>query len=289
MKVAVFGSGGYIGRRLAARLRTDGAEVIAYSSGHGGIFDPLTGVLQPKVEVPAGTACVIYLSQSPRFRQMPGEAGHLWGVNVVSAIRVATLARQSGVRRFIYASTGNVYEPSFDLLREDSALRRDDWYALSKVHAEESLDLFKEDMSVLCARIFGVYGPDQTDRLVPNLVNAIRAGLPIKLASNPNSQNDNGGLRMSLCYIDDVVGIFSRLVSLDTAGRINIAGPQVLSIRDVAQAIGQHVRQSPSFEAASQPRTFDLMADIAKLVQVCQPRFTAFEEGLSAVLSPNGT
>ena len=288
MKVAVFGSGGYIGQRLVARLVLNGAEVVSYSSGEGDLFDPSSGVLRDSVEVPVGTACVVYLSQSPRYRYMPAEAVHLWGVNVVSAIRVARLARQSGVRRFIYASTGNVYKPSFDLLSEGSELRRDEWYALSKVHAEEALALFKTDMSVLSARIFAVYGPNQTGRLLPNLVNSVLANQAIELAPQPNDRNDNGGLRVSLCYVDDAIEIFCRLISSRVAGAINIAGSEVLSIRDMALAIGRQLGRSPNLEAAGPPRAFDLAADITRLVGIYQPKFTSFEDGLRAVLNPHG-
>lgn len=288
MKVAVFGSGGYIGQRLVARLVGEQVQVVRYSSGAGDLFDPATGVLREHVELPTGTNCVVYLSQSPKNRHMPDAAGHLWGVNVVSAIRVAALARQAGVRQFIYASTGNVYQPGFGLLREDSPVRRDDWYALSKVQAEEALALFKNDMSMLSMRIFGVYGPNQTGRLVPNLVQSVRAGLPIRVDPHPTDNSDNGGLRVSLCYIDDAVQILSRLIASQLDGLINIAGPEVLSVSDIACAIGEQLGHSPRLETASTPRAFDLMADITRLVAVCQPKFTPFEDGLRVVLNWNG-
>ncbi|MCY7306947.1 MAG: NAD(P)-dependent oxidoreductase [Rhodoferax sp.] len=288
MKVAVFGSGGYIGQRLVARLVGEQLQVVRYSSGEGHLFDPASGVMREHVALPTGTNCVVYLSQSPKNRHMPDAAGHLWGVNVVSAIRVAALARQAGVRRFIYASTGNVYQPGFGLLREDSPVRRDDWYALSKVQAEEALALFKNDMSMLSMRIFGVYGPNQTGRLVPNLVQSVRAGLPIRVDPHPTDSSDNGGLRVSLCYIDDAVQILSRLIASQLDGVINIAGPEVRSVSDIARAIGEKLGLSPRLETASSPRAFDLMADITRLVEVCQPKFTSFEDGLRVVLNPNG-
>lgn len=288
MKVVLFGAAGYIGKRLLTSLLLNGVDVVPYSSQTAGIFNMESGVLDEAVRISTGTDCVVYLSQSPRYRELPEESSHLWGVNVVSAFRAASLARQSGAKRFIYASTGNVYQPSFDLLNEDSALRRDDWYALSKVHAEEGLALFGGDMSVLSTRIFGVYGPNQADRLVPNLVNAMRAGMPIKLASRADGKNDKGGLRVSLCYVDDAVRIFSQLVCSDATGALNIAGPEVLSIRDMVDAIGGHIGRSPRFEVASQPRPLDLMADITKLVQVCQPQFTSFDDGLRAALDLDG-
>lgn len=280
MQVVVFGAGGYIGRHITEHLRQIGFNVICYSSASGNTFDLNTGLLADSANIPAGTNGVIYLSQSAYYRQMPEKAGHLWGVNVVSAIKAAEMARRAGVQRFIYASTGNVYAPSFLPLHEECPVRRDDWYALSKLHAEEVLALFRNDMSVTVARLFGVYGPSQTDKMVPNLAAAIRSGSPIKLAPNPDNELDTEGLKLSLCYIDDVVGIFSRLISQEGADVLNIAGLEALSIRDIALAIGDQLGIPPSFEIANQSRSFDLVADVTKLVGMFNPEFTPFAEGI---------
>ena len=287
MRVAVFGAAGYIGRHLVARLGSDGATVLPFSSAQDGVFDPISGLLLESFELPVGTDAVIYLSQSPQFRQMPSQASHLWGVNVLSAMRAANLARKVGARRFLYASTGNVYAPSFAPLTENQPLRRDDWYALSKIHAEESLALFHADMHVLSVRIFGVYGPGQVNRLVPNLVQTMRSDLPVTLAGQPGAVLNDGGLRVSLCFIEDLVDIFVRLVRQDTVGVMNIAGPDAVSIRDMAQTIGEYIGRHAQFEPATQPRRFDLIADVTKLVQLCQPQFTPFETGLRAMLGPH--
>lgn len=248
------------------------------------MFDPASGILNDEFNLPADTECVVYLAQSPYYRQMTEKVAHLWGVNVVSAMKVAELARRAGVRRFIYASTGNVYSPSFSPLSEENPVRRDDWYALSKLHAEEALVLFKNDMSVTAVRIFGVYGLGQTNKLVPNLVQSIRSGVPIKLAPNPYDNEDADGLRMSLCYIDDVVEIFTQLVAREGSDVINVAGSEVLSIRSIALAIGVQLGISPQFEIASQPRAFDLVADVTKLTGMFDPKFTPFVEGIRRTL-----
>lgn len=279
-QVVVFGAGGYIGRHITEHLRQIGFSVICYSSATGNTFDLKTGLLADSVSIPSGTNAVIYLSQSSYYRQMPEKAGHLWGVNVVSAIKAAEFARRAGVHRFIYASTGNVYSPSFLPLNEASPVRRDEWYPLSKLHAEESLALFKNDMSVTAVRLFGVYGPNQTDKLVPNLAANIRSKVPIRLAPNANNDLDTGGLNLSLCYIDNVIDIFSRLISHDGPDVLNIAGLEALSIRDIALAIGGQLGVAPQFETANQPRSFDLVADVTKLVGMFNPEFTPFVEGI---------
>lgn len=284
MSVAIIGAGGFIGQCLAARLRKSGVKVVSFSSRSINIFEPDTGVLSEGVDLPCGTECVVYLAQSPFYRQVPEKAAHVWGVNVISAIKIAELARGAGVRRFIYATTGNVYSPSFLPLKEESPVRRDNWYALSKLHAEEALALFKNDMSVTLARIFGVYGPGQLDKLIPNLVKSIRSGAPITLAPNPNNELDAGGLKVSLCYIDDIVEIFTQLINQTTAGIINIAGPEALSVRNIVQEIGDQLGISPQFEIANQPRQFDLVADVTKLVEMYNPKFTPFVEGVQRTL-----
>ena len=283
MKVAVFGAGGYIGQRLTEKFRRIGFDVGCYSNTSGDVFDHDSGLLSDNVDILGSVDCSIYLSQSPYFRQMPEKVGHLWGVNVLSAMKVAEISRRAGVTRFIYASTGNVYSPGFSALKEDFPVRRDDWYALSKVHAEEGLALYRNDMSITSMRIFGVYGPDQINRLVPNLVKSVRTGVPIMLAPKVDD-DDNCGLKVSLCYIDDVVDIIGHLLEGDAPDRINIASTEVLSIRDIATQIGERLGVAPKFEIAKQHRGFDLIADVTKLLELYNPTFTSFPEGIRRTL-----
>ena len=83
MKIAVIGARGFIGRRLTPALTRAGHEVVAVTSESS--FDPLSGLLTPPA-VPAPLDAIVYLSQSPRYRDVPRQAAHVWGVNVVSAM-----------------------------------------------------------------------------------------------------------------------------------------------------------------------------------------------------------
>jgi UDP-glucose 4-epimerase len=284
VRAMVIGAGGFVGRKLCRVLTNKGVAVMACSSGTPGGIDLDAGLFSAAVRFPKGLDAVYFLAQSPRYRQMPQQSAHLLAVNCVAAVQAAEAARQAGATRFIYASTGNVYAPSFAPLHEASPLRRDDWYALSKVHAEEGLALYRNSLSVTVARIFGVYGPGQTDKLIPNLMHSIQSGAAIKLAPNPTNAQDNDGLRISLCYIDDVTEIFCRLVAADGPDVINIAGPETLSIRDIAVAIGERMGKTPCFEALPRPRDFDLVADVTNLVETFKPEFTPFVNGITRTL-----
>lgn len=285
MKVLVIGSGGYMGRHLVERLGIRGADIVALSSSDGSGIDPVSGLLPEDMAFPSGTDSVVYMAQSPRYRQVPEGAAHVLLVNAVSAVRAAVSARRAGIRRFVYVSTGTVYAPSFSPISEDAAVRRDNWYVLSKLHAEEALALFRNDMEVIITRPFGVYGPAQQGRLVPNLLHSVSSGIKVSLQPHPFDPHDDGGLRISLCYVDDASDILVRLVEAGGPPCLNLAGPEAISIRDLAVAIGKLVGRPPEFEVSTAYRDTDLVADTTLLNGTVRATYTPFSAGLARVVS----
>ena len=280
MKVAVIGSGGYIGKNLALSLKDKAFDVCCFSSSNGNCINPTTGILSENFSVPPGTNAIIYLAQSPFYRQVPDMSWHLWSINVVSAVRIAEMARKAKVERFIYASTGSVYAPAFDPLSETSPLRKDNWYLLSKVHAEEALSLYRNDMDLVVMRIFGVYGPGQKDKLVPKLLKSVLEEKEIWIERNPEDESDLGGLKISLCYIDDIVEIISSLISKGGPSTLNIASNEAASLRQMVNTIGQFLGKEPVLTVAERCRQGDLIADISLLKSTLNPQFISLESGL---------
>lgn len=286
MTIGIVGATGFLGAHLSRALASDGIPVVPISASIGG-FDLSTGILADAL-LPAGQLdAVVYLSQSPHYREVPQQAPHLWGVNVVSALKAAEWARRSGARRFVYASSGSVYQPAFTAFHEDDPLRRDNWYALSKVQAEEALGLYAGALTVTCARLFGVYGPAQRGKLIPSLIEAVRGRRAIRLQPHPFDPTDDGGVRLSLSYVDAVVDVLKRLALGDGPRALNIAGPDTCSVRDIATRIGARLNIAPSFGADPTPREGDLVADRTRLCAGWPTRFQAFDEVLDLLLDPS--
>jgi UDP-glucose 4-epimerase len=283
--VLVVGTEGFIGRHVVDTLRKRGVVVHRASSSDGTGIDARTGQLAEGFAVPAGTHAVIFLSQSPFYRKFPEQAHHVFAVNVHAAVDVAQRALHVGASRFIYASSGNVYQPQFAPLAETAAVRRDNCYALSKVHAEEALSLFAPYLSFCALRLFGVYGPGQTRRLIPNIVGSIVEGKSVVLEPNPYQPQDTDGMKITLTYVEDVAQLIARL-ALDeaTRGALNVAGNEVLSIRDIANSIGKQLHKQVSFVQGDRPREGDWIADISRLTGLAAGPFTAFNEGLRLTL-----
>lgn len=279
------GSGGFIGSRLARTLTASGATVAGLTSRDGTGIRPDTGFLPTNFTIEPGTDVVVYLATSPLHREGSRGAGHLFAVNLQSAIVCAEAARRAGARRFLYTSSGNVYAPSFEPMSESAPVRRDDWYALSKLQAEEALALFRGSLEVITARLFGVYGPGQRSRLVPGLITSVLAGRPVRLLGRPGESGAPTGLRLNLSYIDDVVGVLGRLVHEGGPRCLNVAGTEVLTLREIADAIGQHVDKQRVFDVPGVDRDLDLIADVTLLRKRFAPTFTPFAEGLARTLA----
>jgi UDP-glucose 4-epimerase len=290
MRVTIVGAGGYLGAGFRAAAEAAGLDVTPTSSRDGTGVDPVTGLLGERFRIAPGTDAVVYLAQSPHYRNLPRHAAHLLMVNGVSAVETARRAAEAGVRRFLYASTGSVYAPSFAPLSESSPLVESSWYPLSKIFAEKALALFRPAMEVCALRIFGIYGPAQSDKLVPNLLKRILAGEPVMLQANPTNPDDRDGLRISLCHVGDACAVLLRLLALDEPlpPVLNLGG-EAVDLRSLAGMLARGVGHEARFVEAAEPRVGDLVCDGALLDALVGAVFRPLAVGLVDVLGALGS
>jgi len=284
VKVVIIGANGYIGKNLSKHLDNN-YEVIKYTSrGSNSIFNE-NGLIKESFELPSDTDVVIYLSQSPFYRDVPDSARHLFNVNQTSAIQIANIARKNGVKKFVYTSTGNVYKKSLDLLDEKSVLNYEDWYALSKINAENGLLLFKNDMDIKIYRLFVVYGENQSDRLIPNIINSIKNKKEIYI--NRTSQNtEYDGLNITLSYIGDICDIIKQGIEKNIDENVfNINHSEVLTLKEVANKISSLVGTEPIFKLQDNFRDMNLISDNSKLSGYFDlSKFSTFDTNLKKIL-----
>ncbi len=241
-------------------------------------------MLSDEFVFPDAIHTVVYLSQSPFYHQNMENFSHVINVNVSSAVKVAGMAKKNRVQRLIYASTGNVYTPCFGPLSETTPLNKRNGYVMSKAWAEEALSLFRNDLEIVILRPFGIYGPGQTNKLIPNLLESLLQGREIYLERNPQNSSDHGGLRISLCYIDDAVTMLSQLITQGGPPYLNIAGDRAVSIRETVTLMGQFLQKDCRVILSEKYRESDLVADISLLSETLKPRFTSIEDGLRATV-----
>lgn len=221
---------------------------------------------------------MVYLAQSRRFRSFPDGAADMLRVNVEQPIALIEAARQRGATHFVYASTGSVYAPSPRPLREDDPTPANGFYAGSKLSAELLLKPFGALMNVALLRYFFIYGAgQQRDMLLPRLVDNVREGRTITLAGEE-------GIRLQPLHASDAAQAVVDALAVDGTHAINVAGPEVLSLRAVCEAAGKALGIEPLFSVSPGSGGGDLIADTARMETLLRPAAMRFGEGLADIL-----
>ncbi|MFC9898351.1 NAD-dependent epimerase/dehydratase family protein [Nocardia sp. NPDC127579] len=150
MRVLVTGHQGYLGTVMVPVLRAAGHEVHGLDAGY--FADCVLGELpgdppglavdlrDVTVEQLRGFDAVIHLAALSNDPLGALEPSITYDINHHASVRLARLAKQAGVRRFLYASTCSVYGAGgAELVAEDAPLRPLTPYAQSKVRVEDDV------------------------------------------------------------------------------------------------------------------------------------------------------
>jgi len=266
-RIFITGASGLLGQRLAGSL-SESHRVFA--SVHPDRVGRLPAALSsvpldlsaPDLRgMPESVDMVIYLAQSPRFREFPGGAADMLNVNVSTPLRLADWALRAGAKQFIYASTGGVYgyDPApFDESHPISQATPPNFYIDSKRAAELLLRNFAPLFErLLILRPFFIYGPQQhPSMLIPRLIRNVAGRQPILL-------NGASGIEINPIYVDDAAAAICHLMDGNGFETYNLAGKETRSIRAIAEQIGALLGIEPVFE--HQPASSNLIGDISKL------------------------
>jgi nucleoside-diphosphate-sugar epimerase len=226
--------------------------------------------------LPPHVDAIVYLAQSRRYRQFPAGAADVFDVNIAGLMSMLDYARLHGVGCFVLASSANVYRRADDAIREDAPIEPRTFYARSKVAAELLLQSYADVFRCVVLRLFTVYGPGQSDALIPSLLDRVRSRRPIQIEGDV-------GLKVSPIFVDDVAHAIVTLLESDPwtprLDTFNVGGEEAATVLQLGQLIGDVLRISPQFDfVPGNPSGW--VADISRLRMALGPRsFTGLREG----------
>lgn len=263
MKILVTGGTGYIGSAMLPALLKQGHEVLALArrtpeGSANGVRWVHGDLAAPLPELPAVDA-IIHLAQATV--PVPQSAEEMYAVNAHSTLRLLEHARRCGAKRFMLASTGNVYGFGSRPFTEQDPLQPQGFYAVTKTNAENLVRGYQAYLDTVLLRFFTPYGVNQTARLIPDLINRVREGRSVTL-------REGGRPHLSPIYIDDAVEVCCRLLEKDGHLTVNVAGDQHVSLRQIAETAGELCGRPPVFEELTERALGDLTAENAHMKEL---------------------
>lgn len=231
-RVLITGATGFLGRRLAERLKQGGVEVHGVSrtarTGDGihwwrsDLASPdaardLLAAAQPDV--------VFHLAGDVRAVTDPEAILPTFHSLAVSTVHLLVAAQGRGDTRVVLA--GSLTEPAGDAVASSP-------YAAAKLTGTVYGRLFHTlyGTPVTIARLAYVYGPDQpAHRLIPSVIRALRAGDPPRVSA--------GRLRADWIHADDVVdGLVAAAAEPRAIGTtVDLGTGNLTSVRDVVHKL----------------------------------------------------
>jgi nucleoside-diphosphate-sugar epimerase len=258
--VLVTGASGFVAPHLIEALVARGDEVVATArdasripEGRGieplplDLAAPLDDVALPAVDA------IVHLAQANV--PYPERALELYRVNTLSTLGLLDACSRTGARHFVHASSGTVYGLGDEPFRESDPVRHHQLYATTKIHAEDLVARYADQLDgAVSLRLFAPYGPGQVNRMIPGIIGRVRAGTPVSL-------NQGGRPRMNPIYIADAVAAILAALRADGHRIVNVAGDEIVTIRQIAEAAGRAVGAEPVFEDGGGTAAGDVIGD----------------------------
>jgi nucleoside-diphosphate-sugar epimerase len=263
VKVLITGGTGFIGSRLALDCLRRGDSVLVLGQQNN---VPESENRQLIESNGAKVSLVSVTDRDALFKLLPGidlvyhlaAAQHeanvpeqrFWDVNVKGTTNVLEASIHAGVKRFVHGSTIGVYGSALEgKINEDSPLRPDNIYGVTKLEAEKLVLSFKDRIPVVVIRISETYGPG--DRRLLKLFRGIKKSFFFKIGSGKN-------LHHPIFIADLIEGLVLASASDAAVGKIFVlAGKEAVTTNQMVDAIAERLgTQIPKLRLPLSPLLF---------------------------------
>jgi len=265
-KILVTGATGYKGTVLVPKLLAKGYQVIALDTQWFGNFLPehshltvIKGDVRQTGDIPLdGIDAIIHLASIANDPCGDLNPKLTWEVSALATMQLAERAKKSGVKQFIYASSGSVYGIKEEQqVTEDLTLEPISEYNKTKMVAERVLLSYADDMAVQIVRPATVCGISPRMRLDVSVNMLTMQALENKRITVFGGQQVRPNIHM-----DDITDLYIYMLENPekTQGIFN-AGFENISILDIANMVKDKINCEIVVTPSNDPRCYRVNSD----------------------------
>jgi dTDP-glucose 4,6-dehydratase len=248
----VTGGAGFLGSHLSRRLLDEGWEVTVLDSLLTGRADNVTDLLPRDgfsferydatnyLHVDGPVDWVLHLASPASPVDYLEHPIHTLKVGALGTLRALGLAKAKGAGFFL-ASTSEVYgDPQVHPQPESywghvNPVGPRGVYDEAKRYAEAMASAYRRahGIPIRVARIFNTFGPSMRrddGRAVPTFIDQALSGRPMTV-------HGTGSQTRSLCYVEDMVEGFWRLLGSEVQDPVNLGNPEEVTVLELAEAV----------------------------------------------------
>ncbi len=253
-RALVTGGAGFLGSHLCERLLVEGWEVLCLDSYITGDEANLAHIadhesfklrefdVTKEIEVEEDVDWVFHLASPASPIDYLEHPIHTLKVGALGTLHALGLAKSKGAGFFL-TSTSEVYGDPLEHPQNESywgnvnPIGPRGVYDEAKRYAEAMTMAYHRahDIPIRIVRIFNTYGPRmrrRDGRAVPTFIRQALRGEPLTV-------HGDGSQTRSLCYVDDLIEGFWRVVNADITGPINLGTPEEVKVLELARLIAE--------------------------------------------------
>lgn len=277
IKILITGASGFVGSSLCQYFNDKGVDLIKVCRENG--FDLskrgwTNGIKTKNINT------IIHLAQSSNHRDFENKSEEIFDTNVSATQELLEWSRVNGVKRFIYTSSFNVYENKNKPRKEDSDLKPESFYGLTKLISEQLVSHYSAFFQTVILRLNTVYGPEQSKALLPQMIQRLNKNETIYLAKGE-------GVILSPIYIEDLSKIFLKIIESKKRFDneiINVSSQEIVSLEKIIKILSENLKINPKIERTENELKY-FISDSTKLKRFLNSSFsfTSIEKGLKKV------
>jgi len=282
MRVLITGHKGYIGRVMAPMLRSAGHEVVGLDSDlfrafkfipdHHDFPELRLDIRDVEAKHLAGLDAVVHLAALSNDALSDLNPGVTHEINCAASVRLAQLAKDAGVERFLFSSSCSIYgKAGDDLVAETAAIDTITPYTISKARVERDVAKLASDhfspTFLRNATAYGVSPCHSFDLVLNNLVAWAHAAGRVHIKSD-------GSPWRPIVHVEDISRAFLAALNAPREAIHNEAfnvgqTEENYSIRELAEIVRQVVVGSRvEYAEGGRPDARSYRVDFSKIRRV---------------------